>query len=287
MRHGVVACRAVSLLVGIEPPLQASTAHNGLVLAAESVPSPLRLTPWRGLAWPDRLRDGGSAAPAVWCCAGLRPRHAWVQLLLRRCHGTQRTPCGVGSRTPIRWSSGATTLACAEAGMPTTLCSATAAVPPAWRRVELTAVTPTSDPSTLMPMRFSEADLSPPLPWWLVMPMVAFGYAPRLRAFAGTPREFALAAESSASPLRRGLLALDRASGRGAEAPALGYLAVRVAVALGVPLLRCSLHGPPRLLPRSGWRLPTRMSSVALPSLRALGGWPAPLGTPSAAAWCA
>ncbi len=284
---GVVAGRTVSGEVGIGPHPQASTAHSGLVLAAESFPSPPRQPPWWGLVGLDRLRVGGPSAPVAWCCAVRRPRHAWMQLLLRRCHGTQRTPRGVGSRIPIRWSSDATVRASAEASMPTTPYSAAVAEPPAWRRAGTTAVALANDSLMRMPMKCLEVDALLPRPWRLVVLTIAAGHAPRLRAFAGSPRESALAAEPSASPLRRGLLALDRASGRGAAVPALGCRAARVAAVAGAPLLRCSLHGSPMLPSRSGWRLPTRMSSVALPLPRALGGWPAHLASPPAAALCA
>jgi hypothetical protein len=126
-----------------------------------------------------------------------------------------------------------------------------------------------------------------PLPWPMVVPMFAAVHAPRLRASGGAPTESLLAAESSTNLLTRGLLALDRASGRGAAAPASGCRVVRVALALGVPLLLRSMHGPPKLPRGSSWRSPTRLSSVALPSPCALGNWSVRLGPPLKAARCA
>jgi hypothetical protein len=122
--------------------------------------------------------------------------------------------------------------------------------------------------------------------WLLVLPTPIAGPALRLRAFGGAPTESTLAAESSAIPLTRGWLALDRASGRDAAAPVIGCRVARVALAMGAPLLLRSIYGPPMLPAGSGWRSPTRSWSVAPPSPRALGNGPAWPGTLLGVAWC-
>ncbi len=128
---GVPAFRGLLPVDGIEPPPQASTTRSGLVLAMESSPSLLRLTPRRGLVGLDQLWDGGSAAPAAWCRVVPMHRRALGLLLLCRCHETQMTPAGVGSLFSIRWLSVATTPAIALADMPLTEDTALAVTTPA------------------------------------------------------------------------------------------------------------------------------------------------------------
>ncbi len=158
--------------------------------------------------------------------------------------------------------------------------------PPTWRASATVAAAQAFVSSMSMLIVTLEADSLWPRTWSLGVPLSAAGLASRLRAFGGALTEFTLAAESSAIPLTRGLLALDRAPGRDAAAPALGCRAVRVALAMGASLLLRSSYGPPKLPDGSGWRSPTRSSSVTLPSPRALGGRPARLGSPTRVASC-
>ncbi len=191
------------LLVGSVPHPQASTARDGFVLAVESPPSPLQLTLRWGLAGLDQLRGGGTAAPAAWCRVVRKLWLAVRALLLCRWYVTPMMPAGVGWMFTIRWLSVAIA-AIAEADPPTGTCDTLSATP-AWRRV------------TAMEEAVTRSLLRPPA--CMIPPT---GGAPRLRAFAGAPRESALAAESSVNQLALGLLALDRAPGRGAMAPATG-----------------------------------------------------------------
>jgi hypothetical protein len=113
-------------------------------------------------------------------------------------------PAGVGWVFTIRWLSDAVIAAIAQADLPMSTCDTESASPVRRRATATEAETPRS---LLRP------------PACTVLPP---GGASRLRAFTGAPTEFALAAESSVNQLALGLLALDRASGRGAMAPATG-----------------------------------------------------------------
>ncbi len=230
----VLTTMCASLPIGSVPHPQASTARIGFVLAVESSLSPLRLTLRRGLVGPDQLRVRGTAAPAAWCRVVPKHRLAVNALLLCRCYVTPKTPAGVGWLLANRWPSDAVIAVVAEADMPRGR-SATDIAPPAWRCVMVTEADP------FRPLTRPPAMLSP-----------TPGGAPRLRAFAGAPTESALAAESSVNRLTLGLLTLDRASGRGATTPATGCRAIRVALAVGAPLLLRSMHGPLKPSPEGG-----------------------------------
>ncbi len=222
------------LLDGSVPHPQASTARNGLVLAVESPLSSPQLTLGRGLVGLDQLRVGGTAAPAAWCRVALKLGRAVKALLLCRCAVTLRTPAGVCWLLTNRWPSDAIIAVLAEADLPLRTI-ATEVMTPAWRFL------------TVMEAETHRSLARPP-----ATSLLSPGGAPRLRASAAAPTESALAAESSVIQLTLGLLALDRASGRGASALVTSRRVIGVASAVGASLLLRSMHGPLMPSPEGG-----------------------------------
>ncbi len=104
----------------------------------------------------------GSAVPAVWCRVALTRCRALELLLLRRCHGTQRTPLCVGSLFPIRRLLVATAPTAAEADVLLVLDTALTEEPLAKRSTVASATAQTLTLSAPMPTWTLEAERSWP-----------------------------------------------------------------------------------------------------------------------------